>query len=235
MPDMAKTYDEQARHFAKFAPSSFTFVQVERPAYERHVRMHCWPPTKALDIGSGAGRMASYLTSRGVKPENITGIEISPNLVEIARQEVPGATFICGDARDGIPYPDNTFDLVTSHMVLEFLDDEGLKKVLSEVHRILKPHAFFCAITTHPNKMTKSDGVDKRGWFDTSAPWGKDDIIQNWYRTKEDFGIAVAESGLQLRVIEDLRTPPEAEKADPERYAHYSALDPIRLLLKAVK
>lgn len=233
MADMAKLYNQQAWHFAKFAPSSFTFVHVERPAYDKHVRMHCWPDKKVLDIGSGAGRMAHYLTSRGVKPENIVGVEISSELVEIARQEVPKAIFICGDARK-LDLPEASFDLITSHMVLEFLDDVGLADVLKNVHRWLKPHGVFCAITTHPHKMTASNGVNQKGWFDTSAPWG-DYIIQNWYRIKQDFVNVVAISGLTLKILEDLRVPSEAEKSNPERYAHYKALDPIRLILKAQK
>lgn len=137
VPDMAKTYDEQAAHFATFAPDSFTFAHIERPAWDRYLTDELKPDTKVLDIGSGSGRMARYFVSKGVKPQNITGVEISGNLVEIAKQQVPGVNFVCGDARGQIGIADGSLDLVTSHMVLEFLDPKGLREVLASVARLL--------------------------------------------------------------------------------------------------
>ena len=230
MPDMAKTYNEQAENFARFAPQSFTFVHIEKPAWEKLLDVN--EETRVLDIGSGSGRMAGYLTTRKIKPENITGIEISQNLVDIAKRQIKGANFICGDARERIPAPDGSFDLVISHMVMEFFDEEGLLCVLLNAHRLLKKGGTLCFITTHPDKMTKRQGITKPGWFETDAPWGG--TIQNWYRTKEDFKQALQMTGFNA-VMEDLHVPPEAEEADKEAYAHALALDPMRLAVKALK
>jgi len=230
---MAATYDQQATQFAGFAPESFTFRYIEQPAYNTHIQLYCWPKTKALDIGAGSGRMAQYLWSHGVR--NITGVEISPNLVELAKKTVPGATFICGDIREPLALPPASFDLITSHMVLEFLDDDGLMKTLNNVRRLLTPAGKFCVIVTHPEKMRKSNGVSTPGWFETTAPWGG--IIQNWYRTVEDFVVMFKRAKLPPLVVENLHInlPSEARVADPVRYEHCMRLDPMRLLIKAVK
>lgn len=231
MHDMAKAYDEQADDFAKFAPESFTFAHIEKPAYDRYLAI--MPGYKCLDIGAGSGRIAKMLLRRGVKPQNMNGVEISANLVEIAKRDVPGVNFVCGDAREPIGIEDGTLDLVTSHMVLEFFDEDGLDKVLQTVVRVLKPGGVFCSITTNPHKMTKKDGIKENGWFKTKAPWGA--LVDNWFRKKRDFEEALLESGLRPLVIQDLHVPPESEKFNPERYAFVKNLDPVRLLIMAVK
>ena len=52
---------------------------------------------RVLDIGCGAGAMAAPLVAAGVK---VWGADISPALVEIARQRVPGAEFVLGSMHD---------------------------------------------------------------------------------------------------------------------------------------
>jgi ubiquinone/menaquinone biosynthesis C-methylase UbiE len=228
---MAVAYDEQAGDFAKFAPESFTFAHIEKPAYKKFLTIH--PDFKCLDIGAGSGRIAKMLIERGAKPENITGVEISANLVEIAKRDVPGVNFVCGDAREPIGIADGTLDLVTSHMVLEFFDEEGLAQVLATVYRLLKPGGVFCSITTNPHKMKLKEGLERPGWFQTKSPWGAK--IDNWYRTKTDFTLAFKAADLSLLILQDLHVPPESEPFNPERYAFVKRLDPMRLMIVAVK
>ncbi len=230
-PNMAKAYDQQAGNFAKFAPESFTFAHIEKPAYDKFLVVDS--SFKCLDIGAGSGRIAKMLIGRNVKPKNITGVEISANLVEIAKRDVPGVNFICGDAREPIGIADGTLDLVTSHMVLEFFDEQGLADVLASVYRLLKPGGWFCSITTSPHKMQTKEGLTKPGWFETKSPWGA--MVNNWYRTKTDFTLAIKHAGLKLKVLNDLHVPPESRKFDPERYDFVKRLDPVRILIFAVK
>lgn len=55
------------------------------------------PSSKVLDLGSGTGRpTAAMLVEAG---HQVTGLDISPVMIEAARERVPGATFELGDAR----------------------------------------------------------------------------------------------------------------------------------------
>ncbi|MFH0993506.1 MAG: class I SAM-dependent methyltransferase [bacterium] len=56
--------------------------------------------TKILDLGIGTGWLETKL-----KPETIelTGIDVSPNMLEIAALRHPGARLFCADFRTGIP------------------------------------------------------------------------------------------------------------------------------------
>src|SRR6187401_2434871 len=48
----------------------------------------------ACDMGCGPGQVAQYLHERGVQ---VTGIDLSPAMIERARRLVPGARFQQGD------------------------------------------------------------------------------------------------------------------------------------------
>lgn len=93
---------------------------------------------KALDLGCGTGIYTFLLSEMGVEA---TGIDISTAMLEAAKQKVlqkkQQVDFILGDIQD-LPFPDQSFDLVISNIVLEFV--ESPKKVISEALRVLKPN-----------------------------------------------------------------------------------------------
>lgn len=84
--------------------------------------------TRALDVGTGTGRGAQALVTRFPEAE-VTGVDVSPGMIEEARQRVPAASFEVGDAAH-LPFDDESFDLVTHTNMIPFLD---------EVARVLRP------------------------------------------------------------------------------------------------
>ncbi len=56
-------------------------------------------------------------------------------------QEIKKLIIEKADIRD-LPYADNTFDVVIAHHVLKYLDEEGRKKAVSEMKRVLKKQGF---------------------------------------------------------------------------------------------
>ena len=90
-----------------------------------------WVPRDArlLDLGCGDGAVASRLAEeRGAR---VSGIEIDPAGVEVARSR--GVTAIVGDLDEGLPFADGSFDValinVTLHMVYRprFVLEEALR------------------------------------------------------------------------------------------------------------
>ncbi|MDX2293565.1 MULTISPECIES: class I SAM-dependent methyltransferase [Streptomyces] len=56
---------------------------------------------RVLDVGSGTGRpVAALLAAAG---HDVTGIDVSRTMVEVAREQVPGARFEQVDVRDHVP------------------------------------------------------------------------------------------------------------------------------------
>ena len=96
---------------------------------------------KVLEIGSGHGGGASYLT-RTLGPASYTGLDLNSAAIALCRKthKVPSLEFLEGDAQD-VPFPDDSFDAVvnveSSHNYPDF------PRFLSEVARVLRPGGHF--------------------------------------------------------------------------------------------
>jgi ubiquinone/menaquinone biosynthesis C-methylase UbiE len=100
-----------------------------------------------LDLGSGTGRHAVWLTAGGA---TVTAVDFSEGMLEAARSK-PGADrirFICHDIHSPLPLEDGTFDLVVSGLVLEHLRE--LDGFFSEIKRVLKPGGRAVVSAMHP-------------------------------------------------------------------------------------
>ena len=86
---------------------------------------------KALDLGCGTGNYTLELERRGF---DVIGLDASEGMLKIARSK--GLNCIKGNAYS-LPFPDETFDLVLSVTMFEFIHEP--EKVLQEVYRVLKP------------------------------------------------------------------------------------------------
>lgn len=98
-------------------------------------------PKNILDVATGTGDFA--LTCYEIlKPEKITGIDISEGMLEIGRKKITKAglqekvKLVNGDS-EAILFDDNTFDAVT--VAFGVRNFENLEKGLSEIKRVLKP------------------------------------------------------------------------------------------------
>lgn len=98
-------------------------------------------PKNILDVATGTGDFA--ITSYEIlKPEKITGIDISEGMLEIGRKKIEKAglqkniELLNGDS-EAILFDDNTFDAVT--VAFGVRNFENLEKGLAEIRRVLKP------------------------------------------------------------------------------------------------
>jgi ubiquinone/menaquinone biosynthesis C-methylase UbiE len=101
------------------------------------------PYDRALELGCGTGFFLLNLIQSGVaRRGSVT--DLSPGMVKVATRNGQSLGLdIDGRVADaeGIPYDDNTFDLVVGHAVLHHIPDVELS--LHEVLRVLKPGGRF--------------------------------------------------------------------------------------------
>ena len=93
---------------------------------------------KVLDIGCGTGIATIKLNDILEEDGTFYGIDISQGMIDQADKKAEpydNLFFKVGDA-ENIDYPDETFDLVISNMVIQYLPDQN--KGLSEMYRVLK-------------------------------------------------------------------------------------------------
>lgn len=98
-------------------------------------------PQNILDVATGTGDFA-LMSYKMLRPESITGIDISEGMLEIGRKKIEKAglsekiTMLQDDSED-LHFDDNTFDAVT--VAFGVRNFENLEKGLSEIKRVLKP------------------------------------------------------------------------------------------------
>jgi ubiquinone/menaquinone biosynthesis C-methylase UbiE len=87
------------------------------------------PPKRTLDVACGTGFMTRHL--RG----EVTGLDQSDAMIEVAREQVPGATFVQGDALD-LPFEDDAFDRVFASYFYCHLEDDDRSRFVAEARRV---------------------------------------------------------------------------------------------------
>ena len=122
------------------------------------------PGDRLLDIGCGGGLLLRDATATGA---DVTGLDHSRDMVDLARDRAPGATIVLGDARH-LPFTDGSFTAVSMSVVFFFLDDPI--GVLHECRRVLRPTGRLAVYTRAPELRgtpAAPEPVASRGHFYT--------------------------------------------------------------------
>ncbi len=110
------------------------------------------PVQAMLDIGTGTGRLLQLfapLYARGL------GIDASTAMLAVARANIDAAGLTQAQVRQGDIYhlalPRDSFDLVTIHQVLHFLDEPG--RAVLEAARVLRPSGRLLIVDFAPHEL----------------------------------------------------------------------------------
>lgn len=118
------------------------------PCEESYWLVHRWKEkgyTHFLDLGCGLGRHSMLFARNGFE---VAAIDLSPDAVaclgEKARSEGLTnrvTTQVCDMAE--LPFPDESFDCLLAFHVISHTTSEGIRGILREVRRVLKPGGEF--------------------------------------------------------------------------------------------
>jgi ubiquinone/menaquinone biosynthesis C-methylase UbiE len=93
---------------------------------------------RVIDVGCGAGTVLGWLHELGVPAENLFGVDLLKNRIDIARERFPCFTFAVANAEE-LDLPDASFDLGVSFTVFSsILDDEVARNVAQSMSRVLR-------------------------------------------------------------------------------------------------
>jgi len=99
---------------------------------------------KVLDLACGDGIDADYYRDLGA---DVSGLDASEKLIEIAQSEYPEVNFVHGFA-ENMPFEDNSFDAVFSKYAI--MTSADMQPIFNDVYRVLKSGGTFVYLVTHP-------------------------------------------------------------------------------------
>ena len=116
---------------------------------------HMWKDAghkNLLDLGTGLGQNALYFARQGF---NVSAMDISDYAIQYLQNWAKNENLMInaqiGDMRS-LPYRDNSFDCIFAYHVISHSDSEGVRKIISEIERVLKPggevYLSFCSKET---------------------------------------------------------------------------------------
>lgn len=124
---IATLYEEKFMHLEMYNDSYDVFCKAVIPV-----------GAKILEIGCGPGNVTKYLLSK--RPDfKLFGIDIAPNMVELAIQNNPEASFAVMDCRS-INQLENTYDGIIGGFCLPYLSKDEATQFIFSASKKLKNH-----------------------------------------------------------------------------------------------
>jgi ubiquinone/menaquinone biosynthesis C-methylase UbiE len=127
-------YDTRAQEYDEWYLGLGRFEGLDRPRWDDDVRelertVSTLQPKRTLDVACGTGFLTRQL--RG----DLTGLDQSARMLEIAQERSPRATFVQGDGLE-LPFPDNSFDRVFTGHFYGHLEEDDRLRFLAEARRV---------------------------------------------------------------------------------------------------
>ncbi|MEM7113048.1 MAG: methyltransferase domain-containing protein [Chloroflexota bacterium] len=97
------------------------------------------PGQRVLDIGCGTGDLTHLAKTAVGELGHVIGIDAAAEMIAVAQEKYPEGDFRLA-AVEQLPFPDNSFDVVVSSLVLHHLPGELKEAGMQEVWRVLKPN-----------------------------------------------------------------------------------------------
>ena len=131
---MKEYYDARAPEYDEWYTGAGLFAARERPGWHEAVRaleqaVAALPPARTLDVACGTGFLTRHLTGQ------VTGLDQSERMLEIARTRIPQARFMQADATN-LPFEDGAFDRVFTGHFYGHLEGTALEAFLAQARRL---------------------------------------------------------------------------------------------------
>jgi len=127
-------YERRAAEYDDWWLGTGRFAGRQRPGWREETEaltrtLEALAPARTLDVACGTGFLTQHL--RG----EITGLDQSASMLELARAKVPEGRFVKGDALE-LPFADGSFERVLTSFFYGHLDEDVRDAFLHEARRV---------------------------------------------------------------------------------------------------
>jgi cyclopropane fatty-acyl-phospholipid synthase-like methyltransferase len=153
-----------------------------------------------LDLGCGAGVPIARTLAQTC---SVTGVDISPVQIALAREQVPAATFSVADMAS-CDFPAASFDAVVSFYAIFHLPRKHHEGLFRNVQRWLKPGGYFMA-----SLASAAEEGYTEDFFGVEMYWSNFSPAE-YARMLERSGFEIVEWGVLAHGYSDDELPPES-------------------------
>ncbi len=134
--DTQASYDSVAADYAERFQGELAGKPLDRGLFAAFAEMvQAAGGGPVADIGCGPGHVAAYLDGLGL---TAFGIDLSPEMVAVARRSYPGLRFDQG-SMTALDLPDGTLGGIVAMYSIIHIPPDRLPEVFAEFHRVLAP------------------------------------------------------------------------------------------------
>jgi ubiquinone/menaquinone biosynthesis C-methylase UbiE len=130
-------YDARAAEYDDWYYGQGQFAGRERPGWREELQaleraLRSLPAGRTLDVACGTGYLTRWL------PGELVGLDQSDAMLAEARRRLPRAELVRGDALDGLPFADGSFDRVFTGHFYGHLEPDARTRFLAEARRVAR-------------------------------------------------------------------------------------------------
>lgn len=173
---MKAYYEARAREYDDWYLGENMYANRVRPGWEDELdalrnTLATLPTARMLDVACGTGFLTQHLAGE------IVGIDQSPTMIEVARERVPTADFVIGDALD-LPFDDGSFDRVFTGHFYGHLEEAERRAFLAEARRVAPE---LVVVDSARRDDTPAEAMDERVLADGSR-W---EVYKRWFTGRQ--------------------------------------------------
>jgi len=136
--ELRRAHDDLAEFYAEWLPGMYAQLPVERAVIDLFCTLVLDVGPVVGDVGCGPGCLTPYLAARGLQPH---GVDLSPEMVRVARRDHPGFGFEVADVRS-LPFADASLDGVLGWYSLMYLAPADRPRAFGEIARVVRPGGY---------------------------------------------------------------------------------------------
>lgn len=161
--------------------------------------------SKLLEIGCGPGNITKYLLSKRAD-FNIFGIDVAPNMVELAKKNNPAASFAIMDCRQ-ISGLETQYDGIVCGFCLPYLSHTDCEQLMADCCLLLNEngHLYLSFVEGEPGKsgFQVGSGGDRVYFYYYKLDWLTEQLRKNNFDQIQIFKVAYqrAEGKMEMHTI----------------------------------